>query len=124
MKKIFEGAKPLVTIGGEHGIPIPILKGLPKKRMVAIVQVDAHLNWRDEVNGEKEGYSSGIRGASEMDHMSEIFQIGLRRVGSGCNEEFKTAKAYGTHLISPYEIHEFGIKGILDRIPEPHSFNR
>ena len=37
----------------------------------------------------------GIRGASEMDHVSEIFQIGLRRVGSGRNEEFETAKAYG-----------------------------
>jgi len=37
MKKIFEGAKPLVTIGGEHGITILIFKGLPKKRMVTIV---------------------------------------------------------------------------------------
>ena len=92
--------------------------------MVAIVQVDSHLDWRDEVNGEKEGYSSGIRGGSEMDYMSEIFQIGLRRVGSGRNEEFKTAKAYGAHLISAYEIREFGIKGILDRIPPPHLFNR
>ena len=58
-----------------------------------------------------------------MDHICEIFQIGLRRVGSGRNEEFETAKAYGAHLISAYEIHEFGIKGILDRIPEPHLFN-
>ena len=92
--------------------------------MVTIGQVDAHLDGRDEVDGENEGYSSGIWCASEMDHISEIFQIGLRRVGSGRNEEFETAKAYGDHLISPYEIHEFGIKGILDRIPEPHSFNR
>ena len=95
MKKIFEGAKPLVTIGGEHSIPIPIFKGLPKKRMVTIGQVDAHLDGRDEVDGENEGYSSGIWCASEMDHISEIFQIGLRRVGSGRNEEFETAKAYG-----------------------------
>ena len=75
MKKIFEGAKPLVTIGGEHGITILIFKGLPKKRMVTIVQVDAHLDWRDEVNGEKEGYSSRIWRASEMDHIGEIFKL-------------------------------------------------
>ena len=37
MKKIFEGAKPVVTIGGEHGIPILIFQGLSKKRMVTIV---------------------------------------------------------------------------------------
>ena len=76
------------------------------------------MDWRDEINGEREGYSSGIRRASEMHHIGEIFQIGLRGVGSGRNEAFEAAKEYGAHLISVYEIHEFGIKRILDRIPE------
>ena len=118
VKKIFESAKTLVTIGGDHGIPIPIFKRLPKKQKVTLVQIDAHLDWRDEINGEREGYSSGIRRTSEMHHIGEIFQIGLRGVGSGRNEAFEAGKEYGAHLISVYEIHEFGIKRILDRIPE------
>ena len=108
----------LITIGGDHGIPIPIMRALPKDKSIVLIQVDAHMDWRDEVNGEKEGYSSGIRRASEMDHIGEIFQIGLRGVGSGRHEEFESAKNYGAHLISAYEVHELGIKNILERIPE------
>ena len=118
VKKIFNADATLISIGGDHGIPIPIFRGLPKNQKITLVQVDAHLDWRDEINGEKEGYSSGIRRASEMDHISEIFQIGLRGVGSGRHEEFESAKNYGAHLISAYEVHELGIKNILERIPE------
>ena len=39
-------------------------------------QIDQHIDWRDEVNGVREGLSSPIRRASEMDHIGEIFQIG------------------------------------------------
>ena len=37
VKKIFESAKTLVTIGGDHGITIPIFKRLPKKQKVTLV---------------------------------------------------------------------------------------
>ena len=117
-KKIFDSNATLICIGGDHGIPIPIMRALPKDKPVVLIQIDAHMDWRDEVNGEKEGYSSGIRRASELDHIGEIFQIGLRGVGSGRQEEFESAKSYGAHLISAYEVHEFGVKNILERIPK------
>jgi len=118
VKKIFNTNATLIVIGGDHGIPIPIFRSLPKKSKITLVQIDAHMDWRDEVNGEKEGYSSGIRRASELDHIGEIFQIGLRGVGSGRQEEFESAKSYGAHLISAYEVHEFGVRNILERIPK------
>ena len=118
VKKIFESHTTLISIGGDHGVPIPIFRGLPKKQKITLVQIDAHLDWRDEINGEKEGYSSGIRRASEMEHIGDIFQIGLRGVGSGRQEEFESAKNYGAHLISAYEVHKFGIDSVLEKIPE------
>ena len=117
VEKIFAAQTSLISIGGDHGIPIPIFRGLPKGEKITLVQVDAHLDWRDEINGEKEGYSSGIRRASEMEHIGEIFQIGLRGVGSGRHEEFEAAKRYGAHLISAYEVHEVGVRSVLERIP-------
>jgi len=111
------GALPIV-IGGDHGIPIPVLRGLDGDGPITLIQIDQHLDWRNEVNGVTEGYSSPIRRASEMKHVDEIFQIGLRATGSARTEEVEAAKAYGAHLISAYEVHDNGMESVLARIPD------
>ena len=121
-RKIFSSNITLISIGGDHGIPIPIMKALPEDNPVILIQIDAHMDWRNEVNGEKEGYSSPIKRASELKSISSIYQIGLRGVGSARQQEFKDAKAYGSNLISAYEVHEIGIKNILDKIPDGSNF--
>ena len=121
-KKIFESNATLICIGGDHGIPIPIMRALPTDKPVVLIQVDAHMDWRDEVNGEKEGYSSPIKRASELNSVSSIYQIGLRGVGSGRQQEYDDANAYGSNLISAYQVHELGIKAILERIPDDVNF--
>ena len=121
-RKVFSSNTTLISIGGDHGIPIPIMRALPEGNPVVLIQVDAHMDWRDEVNGEKEGYSSPIRRASELKSIKSIFQIGLRGVGSGRQKEFEDAKAYGSNLISAYEVHDVGIKNILKKIPDDSNF--
>ena len=121
-KKIFDSNATLICIGGDHGIPIPIMRALPNGEPVVLIQIDAHMDWRDEVNGEKEGYSSPIKRASELSSISAIYQIGLRGVGSGRQQEYEDATNYGSNLISAYEIHNIGIKAILDKIPNDVNF--
>ena len=121
-RKVFSSNTTLISIGGDHGIPIPIMRALPEGNPVVLIQIDAHMDWRDEVNGEKEGYSSPIRRASELKSIKSIFQIGLRGVGSGRQNEFEDAKAYGSNLISAYEVHDVGIKNILKKIPDDSNF--
>ena len=121
-KKIFSSNATLIAIGGDHGIPIPIMKALPKTKPITLIQIDAHMDWRDQVNGVKEGYSSPIKRASELDHINSIFQIGLRGVGSGRQEEVDDAMAYGSNIISAYEVHKKGIKNILEMIPSEGPF--
>ena len=116
-KILAAGALPIV-IGGDHGIPIPVLRALDREGPITLVQVDQHIDWRDHVNGVREGYSSPIRRASEMAHVDEIFQIGLRATGSARVEEVEAARAYGAHLITAYELHELGMEAILARIPD------
>ena len=89
-KILAAGALP-ITIGGDHGIPIPIFRALDGGGPITLVQIDAHLDWRDDVNGVREGYSSPIRRASEMAHIAEIFQIGIRGQGSARPEEVEAA---------------------------------
>ena len=121
-EKIFASGATLITLGGDHGIPIPIMRALPKQEKITLIQVDAHMDWRDEVSGVRDGYSSPMRRASEMDWIGDMFQIGLRGVGSARSEEVEDARAYGAHLISAYEMHEVGIDAVLDRIPAGGPF--
>ena len=52
-----KGAIP-VSIGGDDGITNPVIRGLDGFTDITIIQIDAHLDWRDERFGEKDGYSS------------------------------------------------------------------
>jgi agmatinase len=106
------------VLGGDHGIPIPVLRAFEGHGPITLVQIDQHIDWRDEVNGVREGLSSPIRRASEMSHIGEIFQIGLRATGSARTEEVEAARAYGAHLITAYELHDVGMDAILARIPD------
>jgi agmatinase len=116
-KILAAGALPII-LGGDHGIPIPVLRAFEGHGPITLVHIDQHLDWRDEVNGVRDGLSSPIRRASEMEHIGEIFQIGLRATGSARPEEVAAAKAYGAHIITAYELHDVGMDAILARIPD------
>ena len=117
-KIVSAGAIPIV-LGGDHGVSIPIMRALEVVgRRLTLVHVDAHLDWRHEIDGETEGYSSPIRRASEMAWFDTIVQIGLRGIGSARTQEVADARAYGSNLISAYELHDVGMACVLDRIPD------
>jgi agmatinase len=111
------GAYPVI-IGGDHGVPIPVFRAFEGRGPVTLVHVDAHIDWRDEVNGVHEGYSSPIRRASELPHVERIFQIGMRAQGSARAKEVADALAHGAKIIAAYEVHENGISSVLERIPD------
>jgi len=120
-KILAAGALPIV-LGGDHAIPIPVLRAFEGRGPITLIHIDQHLDWRDDVNGVTDGLSSPIRRASEMEHIGEIFQIGLRATGSARAEEVEAARAYGAHLISAYELHDAGMDAILARIPAGEQY--
>ncbi|KAI3601219.1 Arginase/agmatinase/formimionoglutamate hydrolase, arginase family (plasmid) [Cupriavidus necator H850] len=122
IRKILDAGALPITLGGDHGIPIPILRAYEGRGLITLIHIDAHLDWRDHVNGVRDGLSSPIRRASEMDHVGEIFQIGLRAQGSGRPEEYEAAVAYGAHLYTAYDVHENGMKSVLDDIPDGGNY--
>jgi agmatinase len=116
-KILAAGAMPIV-LGGDHAIPIPVFKALDGHGPITLVQLDAHIDWREEVNGVREGLSSPIRRASEMAHIGPIFQIGIRSSGSARTEEVEAATAHGAQIVTAWELHDVGMDAVLARIPD------
>lgn len=118
---VSQGAIPVV-LGGEHSIPIPVLRGYDGHGPLFVVHVDAHLDWRDTIEGVREGLSSPLRRVSEMAWVKGMAQIGLRGFGSARREEVDAARAYGSILVGAEELHRVGIEEVLKRIPDGERY--
>ena len=106
-----------VIIGGDDSVPIPALRAYHGRGPLTVVQVDAHLDFRDEVAGVRDGYSSTMRRAAEMDHVQRIVQVGLRGVGSARPSDVADARAAGNLLVTARELRERGVPWLLGELP-------
>ena len=106
-----------VIFGGDDSVPIPVLAAYADRGPLIVLQVDAHLDFRDEVHGVTQGYSSPMRRASEMAHVSRIVQVGLRGVGSARSSDVDDARAAGGMLVTARELRERGVGWVLEQLP-------
>lgn len=113
-----KGAVPVV-LGGDDSIPIPMLEALANDTgaRYTVVQVDAHIDWRDTHMGERHGLSSTMRRASEMPHVERIIQVGARGIGSGATGDYQDALDWGVTFVTAREVHRGGIQPVLDLVP-------
>lgn len=115
---VAKGAVP-VLLGGDDSLPIPMLQALGDAgREVVILQIDAHIDWRDEVQGERWGLSSTMRRASEMGHVRRIIQVGQRGIGSARMGDLHDALAAGVEFVPAGEVARGGVWRAVDLIPE------
>ena len=56
-----------------------------------ILQIDAHIDWREIHMNERYGLSSTMRRASEMKHIKKIIQVGSRGIGSAHSKDYRDA---------------------------------
>ncbi|MFP5076303.1 arginase family protein [Rhizobium sp. YIM 134829] len=111
------GAVPIL-VGGDCSLTIPFLAGFAALGPIWVLQIDAHIDWREEIDGERYGYSSPMRRASEMAHVAGMVQLGMRSVGSAARAEVDAAMGYGSRLITTRLVQERGVGAALDHIPE------
>jgi len=109
------GAVPIM-IGGDDSTPIPFIEALGAKGPLTIIQIDAHIDWRDQRHNEPYGFSSTMRRASEFDHVEEIIQIGIRGLGSARAEEVEIARDWGAKLITARMLHKEGVDAALSHL--------
>ncbi len=107
-----------IVIGGDDSVPTPVLQAFEGRGDITILQIDAHIDWRDEVHGERWGLSSTMRRASEMGHVKNIIQVGRRGIGSARPEDVADALAWGVEFIDARDVHDDGLGGVIDLIPD------
>ena len=110
------GAVPIV-LGGDDSVPIPVLRALDSAGPLHVLQVDAHLDFRDAVAGIRDGYSSPMRRASEMEHVARIVQVGLRGVGSARTADVDDARGAGNLLVTARQLRDKGVVWLLEQLP-------
>lgn len=115
------GAVP-ITLGGDHSTTIPVMRAYEGRGPICVVHLDAHLDWRDEVNGVHDGLSSPMRRASELPWVTSMIQIGLRGTGSARQREVDDAEAFGSIRIRAEELHEVGVDAVLRRVPDAPNY--
>lgn len=118
VRKIRSKGAVAITIGGNDSNSTPVMQGLDADGEVSVVHFDAHLDFRDEVEGLTNGWSSSIRRASEMEHIGSITQLGLRGLGSARAGDYDDARANGNKLITAREIHDRGSREIASELPQ------
>ena len=110
------GAAPLV-LGGDDSVQVPVLERFAARGEITILQIDAHIDWRDEVQGERLGLSSTMRRASEMPGVKAIVQVGARGIGSARASDVADAKAWGVKLIDMRTVRAQGIAAVAEAVP-------
>jgi agmatinase len=110
-----------ICLGGDDSVPIPVLRAYADRGPLTVLQVDAHLDFRDEVDGVREGYSSPMRRATEMAHVVRVVQVGMRGVGSARASDFDDARAAGNLVVTARDVRERGAGAVLEHIPADAS---
>jgi agmatinase len=113
---VSQGVMPLV-LGGDDSIPPIVARALAAHATFDVVTIDAHLDFRDEIDGERFGRSSPARRISELPQATSVTQIGLRGIGGSGTSELEDARAAGHCLITAAEVHERGHRWLRDQLP-------
>ena len=109
------------VLGGDDSVPIPVLESYCgfEGGPISILQIDAHIDWRDDVGGERQGLSSNMRRASEMAHVGSIVQLAARGIGSARREDVQAALDYGVVFHTMRNLREpDGIARAVADLPE------
>jgi agmatinase len=110
-------AVPMI-LGGDDSVPIPMLEAFAGRGSFTILQIDAHIDWRESYDGERYGLSSTMRRASEMDHIGAIVQVGQRGLGSARPQDLDDAKRWGATFVSARDVHRHGISIALQHLAD------
>jgi len=107
-KKILKKNKFPIMVGGEHSITPGVVKAFPKD--IAVLSLDAHIDFRDSYEDEKFNHACATRRISDHVSIENIAVLGIR---SAEKEEFEQAEKQGLFYISAFDIKKFGLRNAL-----------
>jgi agmatinase len=115
------GALPVV-LGGDHAAAIPAVRACHGMDEICVVHFGADLDFRDNVNGVRDGAHSVMRRVSEFAWVTSLVHIGLRGLGATLHSDVDAAVASGSILVRAEEVHLFGAADVIARCPDATSY--
>lgn len=71
--------KSVIVLGGDHSVSLAYVRALSKQHdSFGILQLDAHMDFRDSYAGFHYSHAAVIRRISELPQVSDIVQVGIR----------------------------------------------
>ncbi len=89
-----------IALGGEHSISPAIVKSFED---IGVISLDAHLDFRNEYEGEKNSHACSTRRISDSVGVEGVVPIGVRSMSK---EESKDAEELGLRFISSYAFYK------------------
>lgn len=110
------GAAP-ISIGGDHTVPLPVLRAIAKQRPMGLIQIDSHADTFDEFMGTKCNHATFARRAIEEGLLDpkRIVQIGLRGTRYG-DDDINYGYGAGIRMIPMDEYEEMGRAAVIAEI--------
>jgi agmatinase len=109
------GAFP-VLVGGDHSVTFPNVCAFSRFAPVDIVHIDAHMDWRDNIDGVRFGNASPLRRSKELPFVRNMVHLGIRDVRTSADQVADAEKA-GAKVFTREQIRDEGVKRILDHMP-------
>jgi agmatinase len=106
-----------VLIGGDHSVTFPNVCAFSRFGPLDIVHIDAHMDWRDEIAGVRHANASPLRRSKELPFVRNMVHLGIRDVRTS-DDQVAAAEAAGAKVFTREQIREFGVKGVLARMPK------
>lgn len=114
VRPIVKNGKVPLMLGGEHNLAAPVVRALKEAgKSFAVIHFDAHLDFRNEYEGDKNNHACVLRRISETIGVDRCASIGVRSIEK---QEWKEARDQGLYYIMNEEIHEEGVKASIKRI--------
>jgi agmatinase len=110
------GALP-VLIGGDHSVTFPNVAAFSRFVPLDIVHIDAHMDWIDEVDGVRFANGSPLRRSKELPFVRNMCHLGIRDVRTR-EGDYNDALAAGANVITRQQIRDWGVKSVLEQLPE------
>ncbi len=106
-----------ITVGGDHTVPLPILRVIAKDRPVGLVQFDAHPDTLDTLMGTRINHATTFRRAVEEGLLDpkRTVQVGLR--GSMFSaDDASWGREAGMRVITMDEFEQLGRARVIEEI--------
>lgn len=115
------GAIPLV-LGGDDSITALSIGAFELFSPLTVIQIDAHIDYRHDVDGVTTGYSSPMRRAAEMPWVDRIVHVGTRGIGSARRNDVEDTLKRGNKIVTAKEFRATGQQTLLSLLPEGGNF--